>query len=144
MTDHLSPEDRSRNMARIRSMNTEPELALRRLLHRMGYRYLIHHRQLPGTPDIVFPRRQKAIFVHGCFWHQHSCRRGTRPLSNQHFWGAKLDRNIARDQRIEFALQQLGWSVLVVWECQVGDTDHLAKRLTTFLGAPRFVSTPSP
>ena len=137
MTDNLSPERRSQNMARIRRGDTLPEMTVRRLLHRLGYRYVVHYRGLPGSPDVAFPRRRKVIFVHGCFWHQHACRRGTRPTSNRDFWNRKLDRNVVRDQQNRYQLEQDDWSILIIWECEVEDTDRLTQRLIEFLGATR-------
>ncbi|MFT4954920.1 MAG: DNA mismatch endonuclease (patch repair protein) [Brevundimonas sp.] len=115
--DPHSPEQRSRNMARIRGKDTKPELLLRRALHALGLRYRLHDRRLPGAPDLVFSRRRAVVFVHGCFWHAHSCPRGVTPGSNVAFWTDKIEGNAARDQRTEAALRQAGWRVLVVWEC---------------------------
>ena len=133
MVDHLSAELRSRLMGRIRCTDTQPELKVRRLVHAMGYRYRLHRRDLPGTPDLTFTGRRKIIFVHGCFWHQHGCRRGMRPSSNRDFWNRKLDRNIHRDQETVAALKRNGWSILVVWECETNDLTKLANRLKNFL-----------
>ena len=110
MIDHFTPAVRSRVMSRVRSKDSKPELVVRRLVHRMGFRYRLHRRDLPGSPDLVFARSKKVIFVHGCFWHQHDCARGTRPSSNREFWNAKLDANIQRDQRnsSEFEYERLG------------------------------------
>lgn len=133
MTDRISAELRSRIMARIRGADTRPEMRVRRLLHGMGYRYRLHRRDLPGTPDLVFPARRKIIFVHGCFWHQHNCPRGSRPASNQDFWNRKLDKNVLRDRKNITALEGIGWSVLVVWECETNDLECLTERLDGFL-----------
>ena len=135
MADNLSPELRSRVMARIRSVDTLPEMKVRRLVHGMGYRYRLHRRDLPGTPDLVFPGRRKIIFVHGCFWHQHGCRRGSRPTSNQDFWNRKLDGNVLRDRANIAALERTGWSVLVIWECETKDVEAVTPRLDAFLRA---------
>lgn len=121
-------------MRAVKSEDTSPEMAVRRMLHRAGYRYRLHRRDLPGKPDIVFPRKRKVVFVHGCFWHQHaSCERADRPASNRRYWDAKLDGNLARDSQHEAALRALGWEVLVVWECQLADRDSLMATLASFL-----------
>ena len=133
MADNLSPELRSRVMSRIRGVDTRPEVKVRRLVHGMGYRYRLHRRDLPGTPDLVLPSRRKIIFVHGCFWHQHSCRRGSRPASNQDFWNSKLDGNIRRDRANMAVLERAGWTVLVIWECETKDIEALTARLDAFL-----------
>lgn len=121
-------------MARIGSKNTAPELMVRRLLHGLGYRFRLHRRDLPGTPDIVLPSRRKAIFVHGCFWHGHGCRIGRPPKSRPEFWGPKLDRNKARDEENSEALRREGWEVAVVWQCETKDKEALIGRLEAFLG----------
>lgn len=121
-------------MARIGAKDTRPELAVRRLLHRLGYRYRLHRRDLPGRPDICFPVRRKVIFVHGCFWHRHDgCRRTTTPKTRTSFWKAKFEANIARDRMNLSDLGKLGWKAMVVWECQTTDLDALAPRLVRFL-----------
>ena len=105
-------------MARIRSKNTKPELIVRSLLHRMGYRFRLHRADLPGHPDIVMPKYRTVIFVHGCFWHQHKgCREGVIPKTKRRYWGPKLTRNVFRDKGHIHALRELGWRVVVVWEC---------------------------
>jgi len=132
----MNPERRGELMRSIRSTETMPELTTRHMLHRMGYRYRKHCRDLPGTPDIVFPGRRKAIFVHGCFWHQHPppCpRRSVVPRSNAHYWASKLARNVERDQENRSALAALGWQALVIWECELADP-LLQSRLRDFLG----------
>ena len=133
MTDHISSDLRSRLMGRIRGRNTKPEMLVRRLVHRMGFRYRLHRRDLPGTPDLVFPSQKKIIFVHGCFWHQHDCPRGARPASNKKFWNAKLDNNIRRDRETVSLLKDLGWSVLIVWECETKNREELEDRMKIFL-----------
>jgi len=120
-------------MARIGSKNTAPELTVRRVLHAMGYRFRLHRKDLPGTPDIVLPRHRKAIFVHGCFWHGHGCRIGRPPKSKPEFWEPKLARNRARDEEKRRALQQQGWSVLTLWQCEIKDRTALEDRLRGFL-----------
>lgn len=124
--DHLDPEDRSLNMAKVRGKNTKPELIVRRALHAMGFRFRLHRRDLPGSPDIVLPRRRTAVFVHGCFWHRHpGCPRATTPSTNTPFWKAKFDRNVERDRGQVEALTLAGWNVAIVWECEVRDPARL-------------------
>ena len=125
--------ERSALMARIGSKDTKPELTVRKLLHGLGYRYRLHRRDLPGTPDICFPGRKKTIFVHGCFWHRHGCRRTTTPGTRTSYWTQKFDRNVVRDQRNLTDLGELGWQTLVVWECEVADLPTLTERLVAFL-----------
>ena len=129
-----SPE-RSANMARIASADTAPELAVRKLLYRLGYRFRLHRRSLPGTPDICFSGRKKVVFVHGCFWHRHEgCKRTTTPRTRTSFWKEKFQKNLVRDRANLQDLNQLGWSVMVVWECETADLEDLALRLAGFLG----------
>lgn len=131
--DTLTPEQRSRTMSRVRGKDTGPELTVRRMAHRMGLRYRLHGADLPGKPDLVFPRWKKVIFVHGCFWHGHRCKAGRRrPASNTDYWNRKLDRNKERDKQNRRALKRLGWEVLVIWECQLGDDYALRERLRAF------------
>lgn len=127
---------RRRNMQAIRGTDTKPEMAVRRLLHGKGYRYRLHRRDLPGKPDLVFPARRKIIEVRGCFWHRHSgCRSASTPATRSDYWQTKFATNVARDERNLAALRAAGWSVLVVWECEVANPS-LARRLTGFLGPP--------
>jgi DNA mismatch endonuclease (patch repair protein) len=133
MVDNRTPESRSALMARIGSKNTAPELIVRKLLFAIGYRFRLHRRDLPGKPDIVFVSRRKAIFVHGCFWHAHGCRIGKLPKSHVRFWKAKLKGNSERDSRNQRALQDRGWDVLVVWQCETKDLVPLRERLRNFL-----------
>lgn len=134
MADRVSKQARSENMRRITSSDTRPELVVRRLLHGMGYRYRLHRKDLPGKPDIVLGPRQKAIFVHGCFWHQHAaCRAGRIPGSNSQYWVPKLRRNVERDALTQQALAAGGWEVLVIWECQIKDRAGLADTLRSFI-----------
>lgn len=120
MVDTLSPGQRSERMSRIRGRDTAPELALRRALHGLGLRYRLHSAKLPGRPDIVFPSRRAAVFVHGCFWHRHgNCRIATSPKSNTPFWEAKFERNVERDLQNGERLRELGWTVIVAWECEL-------------------------
>ena len=134
MVDRVSPAARSRNMARIRGKDSQPEMRVRRMVFSLGYRYRLHKRELPGTPDLVFSGRRKVILVHGCFWHQHDCNRGSRPASNTEFWNNKLDQNIERDRKNVASLSAAGWSTLVIWECETKSPESLALRITEFLG----------
>ena len=125
-------------MSRIRGKNTQPELIVRKLLFAAGYRYRLHVRKLPGSPDIVFPSRKKVIFVHGCFWHRHDhCDSARMPKSRVEFWREKLNGNKARDARSFEALAQAGWQVLVIWECEIRDRQRLESELRSFLGSVR-------
>lgn len=121
-------------MARVKSRNTAPELLVRRMLTDLGYRYRLHRSDLPGKPDIAFIGRRKAIFVHGCFWHGHHCKRGARvPKTNREYWSAKIARNRARDAHSAARLMAMGWDVLALYECELRDPAVLRERLTTFL-----------
>lgn len=125
--------DRSANMRAIRSKDMVPELAVRRLVHKTGFRYRLHRRDLPGKPDLVFGGRRKVIFVHGCFWHSHGCKSGHIPKSNVNYWGPKLRRNQARDEKNLAALAADGWKSLVVWECETRDEEKVKKHIVEFL-----------
>ncbi len=132
--DKLDARRRSDNMRRIGSRDTSPELAVRSCLHRLGFRFRLHRKDLPGSPDIVLPSRHTAIFVHGCFWHQHEgCRDGRVPSSRKEYWEPKLSRNTARDTASVQRLEALGWSVLTVWECETSDMAAVADRLSRAL-----------
>jgi DNA mismatch endonuclease (patch repair protein) len=134
LTDTLTPRERSRRMAAVRSIDTKPEFAVRRLVHGMGYRYRLHRRDLPGTPDLVFPARRAVVFVHGCFWHRHEgCALARIPKSRVRFWTQKLEGNRQRDARALKALRAAGWRALVVWECELKKPSTLARRLRRFL-----------
>ncbi|MCY3802998.1 MAG: very short patch repair endonuclease [Gammaproteobacteria bacterium] len=133
MVDHVTREHRSRIMGRVRGRDTSPEMHVRRATHGMGFRYSLYRRDLPGTPDLVFPSRKKVILVHGCFWHQHNCPKGTRPASNKEFWNIKLSRNIQRDRENISALNNQGWLVLVIWECETKNLKQLKCRIRNFL-----------
>lgn len=136
MVDSLSPEERSKIMARVRSKNMRPELAVRKLVFAMGYRYRLHARDLPGCPDLVLRPRRKVIFVHGCFWHRHAnCSLARLPKSRLDFWETKLESNRLRDEKNRRALRRKGWKVLTVWECQIKDTAGLEQRIRRFLDA---------
>jgi DNA mismatch endonuclease (patch repair protein) len=132
--DRLTPQQRSSRMAGVRQKHTAPELRLRSLLHAAGYRFRLHRGDLPGTPDIVLPSRRTAIFVNGCFWHGHDCRAGRAPTSNQAYWSEKISGNQVRDRLKASALENLGWRVLTVWECEIKKAsalpDHVAECLT--------------
>ena len=134
MADKLTSERRSTNMARIRSKNTKPEMIVRRMVHGMGFRYRLHRKDLPGKPDLVFGPSRKVIFVHGCFWHQHSCQEGRIPASRRDYWVPKLKRNIERDKEAIGKLREDDWDVMVVWECETKDVDLLKCRIRDFLG----------
>jgi DNA mismatch endonuclease (patch repair protein) len=122
-------------MRSIRKKDTRPELAVRRLAHALGYRFRVHRRDLPGSPDLVFPGLRKAIFVHGCFWHQHEgCRLARQPKSRPDYWPQKFARNVDRDRLSLKALSEQGWDVAVVWECETREPKALLKRLQRFLG----------
>jgi DNA mismatch endonuclease, patch repair protein len=131
--DIVAPETRSRMMASVRSANTKPELTLRRALHARGCRFRIHRRDLPGTPDLVFPSRRAVIFVNGCFWHGHYCRAGALPRTRREFWEAKISANKLRDERNITTLRQLGWRVSVVWECELCSS-HIIESVMEWLG----------
>lgn len=135
MTDVFSSKKRSQIMRAVTSKDTDPEMQVRRAVHAMGYRYRLHVAGLPGKPDLVFPRLSKVIFVHGCFWHQHRCKRGRRiPKTRREYWEAKLARNVERDRRHRRKLRRDGWEVLVVWECQLRkDSEAVKEKLREFL-----------
>ena len=134
MADNLTPQQRRRNMSRVKGRDTKPELLVRSVVHGLGYRFRLHGKGLPGRPDVVLPRHRKVIFVHGCFWHGHAgCRRAARPSTNREFWDRKIDGNVARDASNIRALRRAGWKVLVVWQCATKDRARLEKRLGKFL-----------
>ena len=138
MADHLTSEKRSRLMGRIRSKGSAPEMIVRRMAHALGYRFRLHRRDLPGTPDLVFPSRRKVVFVHGCWWHQHpGCKKATGSKTQTSFWAAKFERNVARDRCAEAALRGDGWDVLTVWECETRDVDVVSAKLHRYLGGHR-------
>jgi DNA mismatch endonuclease (patch repair protein) len=133
MFDVLTPTQRSRCMAAIRSKNTKPEIAVRRVAFGLGYRFRLHVRELPGTPDLVFPRLRKVINVSGCFWHLHACGRCRIPAVRRSYWLPKLLRNQQRDRTARRALNRRGWRVLTIWECQTKDLPRLSERVARFL-----------
>ncbi len=135
--DKLTPDARSENMRRIRGKGMKPEIAVRKTVYQLGYRYRLHASDLPGKPDLVFRSGKKAIFVHGCFWHTHEsnqCGIAHMPKSNIKYWKAKLSRNKERDQKNLLALKKQGWKTLVIWECQIKKTPLLVKRIVAFMG----------
>lgn len=134
MTDVFTKNRRSWIMSRVKGRDTKPEILVRSVVHRMGYRFRVHRLDLPGKPDIVLPRHSKVIFVHGCFWHGHNkCKRAKRPTTNKKFWTKKLDRNVERDKRFRRKLGSMGWKVLVVWECETRKPEKLLRILERFL-----------
>lgn len=134
MSDNLTPEQRRKAMARVKSQDTTPEMKARRLAHSLGYRFRLHSENLPGRPDLVFPRLKKVVFVHGCFWHGHDgCKASKRPSSNTEYWNTKLDRNIKRDQENIKKLIADGWKPLIIWECQTREQNELRRIISDFL-----------
>jgi DNA mismatch endonuclease (patch repair protein) len=141
MPDTISKKRRSENMSRIRSKDMKPEMLIRKLSHRLGYRHRLHRKDLPGKPDLVYSGRKKVIFVHGCFWHQHddtNCKISRRPKSNLEYWGPKLDRNVARDASNQAELQRMGWDYIIIWECEAREAmrsaqDDLETKMRKFL-----------
>jgi len=132
--DQAPDAQRRRTMAAVKGKDTKPERVVRRIAHGLGRRFRLHRKDLPGTPDLVFARDRKAIFVHGCFWHGHDCKRGARtPKTNRAYWEAKIARNVARDRAAIQALEAAGWTPLVVWECETRDVEALTARLRRFL-----------
>lgn len=139
--DKISAQRRSANMRAIRSKNTGPEMTVRRLVYSLGYRYRLHRKDLPGKPDLVFASRRKVIFLHGCFWHGHDCKRGSRiPKTNIEYWEKKLTRNKSRDAEHKTVLEEQGWSVFVIWECQTKDEAALKNLLKSFLESQPVIS----
>ncbi|HAD08299.1 MAG TPA: very short patch repair endonuclease [Porticoccaceae bacterium] len=134
MADTLTPRERSKRMSLIRGSDSAPEMKLRRLVHGMGYRYRLHVKELPGKPDMVFPSRHAVIFMHGCFWHRHkACKLARLPKSRLDFWQPKLEENRKRDLRNQERLKKMGWRMLVVWECQIVDTQRVSNIVKEFL-----------
>ena len=127
---HSVSEQRSRNMSAIKSKNTKPEIRVRKILHSMGYRFRLHSKDLPGSPDIVLPKYRTAIFVHGCFWHRHqNCKYASTPKTRQEFWNKKFNENINRDKINQENLSSKGWKIIIVWECEIKDKDFDLNRL---------------
>ena len=136
MTDVLTPQQRSFNMSRIRNRDTQPEMIVRSIVHRLGYRYRLHKRDLPGKPDLVLVRHRKIIDVHGCFFHMHKCRYGSIvPVTNAKFWRTKRLSNVERDRRNLRALKREGWRVMIAWECETRNLPKLSKRIERFLSS---------
>lgn len=134
MTDNLTAEQRKKNMTAIRSRHTKPEMIVRSIVHRLGFRFRLHDAKLPGKPDIVLPRHKKIILVHGCFWHIHDCKRGNvTPKTNVEYWQTKRFRNVARDKENLAVYKKEGWKTLIIWECEIKDTDRLERKLKRFL-----------
>ena len=137
MADTRTPQQRRYIMQSVGTHDTGPELTVRRLLFALGYRYRLQAKTLPGKPDIVFPGRKCAIFVHGCFWHGHGCRKGQAPKSRLDYWKPKLEANRERDTAQVLVLQSLGWSVLTVWQCETADPESLRAKLSEFIDRPQ-------
>ena len=134
MTDVFDPEKRSEIMSRIRGRDTKPEMIVRRIAHGLGFRFRLHRRDLPGSPDLVFPKHRAVIMVHGCFWHRHpGCKYASSPKTRVRFWEDKFEGNVVRDRRNEEALHELGWRVMVIWECETRDHEAVAARIESFL-----------
>lgn len=133
--DTLTSEQRRKTMQAVNTKNTKPELNLRKALFKRGYRFRLHKRCLPGSPDIVFPGKKKVVFVHGCFWHAHDCNRGTFPKSHEDFWREKLENNRRRDERNREELTKLGWRVFTVWECETKNLEAALLQVQAFLDA---------
>jgi DNA mismatch endonuclease, patch repair protein len=132
--DRLSREERSALMGRVRSKNTKPEIVIRRFVHGHGYRFRLHRKNLPGSPDLVFPSLKKAIFVHGCFWHRHEgCKMTTTPNTQKSFWHKKFNSNTQRDKKNISDLKEMGWSVFIVWECEAKNMPALGNKILTYL-----------
>jgi DNA mismatch endonuclease (patch repair protein) len=135
MADNLTKAERSWNMSRIKSGNTKPELAVRSILHRMGYRFSLHKKSLPGKPDIILPKHKCVIFVHGCFWHRHKgCKEATNPKTRIQFWKEKFRGNVIRDKRNQKELRKNRWRFLVIWECEINKKSQIINRIKNFLG----------
>lgn len=131
--DTITQAERSALMSRIRSKDTKPELVVRSILHRLGFRFRLHRKDLPGRPDIVLPRHRKIILVQGCFWHGHTCKLASKPKSNQSYWSPKIETNRARDARNLNMLIQQGWTVMELWECEIRKVDGLTEKIESFM-----------
>ena len=131
MADRINREKRSWNMSRIRSKDTKPEILLRKALHGIGFRYRLHDRKLPGSPDLVFSKYRAVIFVHGCFWHRHGCKWTTMPSTRKHFWAEKFAANVERDKNNRDKLLELGWRVAIVWECTLKGKNQTIEQITS-------------
>jgi DNA mismatch endonuclease (patch repair protein) len=133
MTDNRTPAQRRKNMQAVRTKNTAPEKLVRSLLHRLGFRFTLHRKDLPGTPDIILPARKRVLFVHGCYWHGHNCSRGRSSATNVEFWRRKISVNKDRDDRARQLLRKEGWKVLIVWQCETKNCTQLKERLSRFM-----------
>ena len=132
MSDTVSAKQRSAIMAQVHSTDTGPELKVRKAVHGAGFRYRLHRADLPGRPDLVFPQFRLAVFVHGCFWHWHGCKRSRMPAANHEYWTRKIERNVQRDRRNQDALKEIGWDIRILWECELNHTiDELISDLST-------------
>ena len=130
--DNLSKKQRSWIMSRVKSKNTKPEILVRSFLHRLGYRFRLHQKNLPGKPDIVLPKYKTVIFVHGCFWHRHKgCKKCSMPSTNKRFWKSKFDGNVKRDKAVKSVLKKIGWNVIEIWECKTKNLAQLSKKIKT-------------
>ncbi|WP_424814531.1 very short patch repair endonuclease [Roseococcus sp. YIM B11640] len=136
MVDTRTPEQRRRIMQSVKTKNTGPELVVRRALFAAGYRYRIHRRDLPGSPDIVFPSRRKAIFVHGCFWHGHNCKKGRPSKSKIEYWGPKIENNRQRDEKNYKSLLTMGWDVKVIWQCEIENNKNILAEILDYVDSP--------
>ena len=131
---HKVSEQRSRNMSAIKSKNTKPEIAVRKLLHSMGYRFRLHRKDLPGSPDIVLPKYKTVIFVHGCFWHRHeNCKYASIPKTRKEFWESKFKANVKRDKEIQEKIKNIGWKYVVIWECEARNIESIEEKIKRFL-----------
>lgn len=139
--DRLDPAVRSRLMQKVRGKDTKPEHAVRKAAHAAGFRFRLHRKDLPGKPDLVFPRWRAAIFVHGCFWHGHDCSKGRPPKSRPEYWLPKIEANRERDARKQRELEALGWRVLTIWQCEIGKRDDLRERIAAFLCEKNAIDT---
>lgn len=137
MVDTRTPDVRRRIMQSVGTKDTGPELTVRRALFERGYRYRLHRKDLPGSPDIVFPSRKKAVFVHGCFWHGHGCQKGRAPKSRTEYWGPKIEANRLRDERNIRQLTDMGWDTLVIWQCDLADLEKTLQHIIFFLENPK-------
>ena len=131
---HKVSEQRSRNMSAIKSKNTKPEIKVRKVLHSMGYRFRLHRKDLPGSPDIVLPKYKTVIFVHGCFWHRHeNCKYASNPKTRKEFWENKFKTNVKRDKEIQEKIKNIGWKSVVIWECEVRNIESIEEKIKRFL-----------
>ena len=132
--DPLTPEQRKKTMQHVKDKDTGPEMTIRRLVHKMGYRYGLHRKDLPGKPDMVFTSRKKIIFIHGCFWHGHNCKSGRKkPRTNENYWVSKIEKNKKRDVINRKKLKEMGWNILVIWECEINDILKIKNKIEQFL-----------